>query len=330
MRINEPYPTDSPAHNRAMLRTAIHCPAFHHARLNGARSRRPVVAREQPVPGLEPQRLTASVSCLSSPDLRRCEDTVGAVRADVVVPEAEEVQSVSQFRPIGYLPIIQLAFEGAEEALDTPVLPGTGRVGALMLDAEPEETETKQAAGEHPLVIGAQATGPAIVFDQIQQASQQREAGFVGQCLQRETGAASVFEDTEESVIPTGGIAFTGEIQGPDEIVRDRSWLLLFQFFAQHGNLVLITADEITDIGLAHRHAPMGMAAVEDLSEASAAGLGHAGFQAQDLPPDPGRLRWSAMESGPGRMASPAAADAVRFQAEKGKQNEYQGADNGE
>lgn len=82
------------------------------------------------------------------------------VRSDVVEPEAEGVDFVLEALRLG-LPRTQIGeprqrefFEGGEEALDSPVLPGAVRGAALVVDADQEEDGAEEERAEIGLVVG--------------------------------------------------------------------------------------------------------------------------------------------------------------------------------
>ena len=58
------------------------------------------------------------------------------MRADVVVPVTEDIEVAVELREILHLPLVEFLFEGAEQALDSAVLPGAAGVGALVADAK--------------------------------------------------------------------------------------------------------------------------------------------------------------------------------------------------
>ena len=58
------------------------------------------------------------------------------MRTNVVVPTAKCGEVAVELREAGHLPLVELLFEGAEEALNPAVLPGAAGVGALVTDTE--------------------------------------------------------------------------------------------------------------------------------------------------------------------------------------------------
>ena len=58
------------------------------------------------------------------------------MQTDVVVPVAEYGEVAVELRHARHLPLVELLFEGAEQAFDSAVLPGTAGLGSLMANAE--------------------------------------------------------------------------------------------------------------------------------------------------------------------------------------------------
>ncbi len=79
------------------------------------------------------------------------------MRAEVVVPEAKEIQIPLGFWGLFDGPLANQLLEGLEESLDAPVLPGREGRGALMPDAEESESEPEERRGEDRLVVGPDA-----------------------------------------------------------------------------------------------------------------------------------------------------------------------------
>ena len=65
--------------------------------------------------------------------------------------------------------------EGAEEPLDTSVLPRSTSLGPLVSDAEPPEPEAEDSRRQHRLVVGTKAAGNAKSLDEVQDFSQNRD-----------------------------------------------------------------------------------------------------------------------------------------------------------
>lgn len=77
------------------------------------------------------------------------------VRTDAVVPVAKQIEVTVELREIGHVPLVELLFERAEEAFDSAVLPRAARIGALMTDAQPLQSDTKFVGGKNGFVVGS-------------------------------------------------------------------------------------------------------------------------------------------------------------------------------
>ena len=64
--------------------------------------------------------------------------------------------------------------EGAEEPLDTSVLPRSTSLGPLVSDSEPPEPEAEDRRRQHGFVVGTKAAGNAESLDDLQDFSQNR------------------------------------------------------------------------------------------------------------------------------------------------------------
>ena len=111
--------------------------------------------------------------------------------ADVVVPEPKDAEVAVELRQAGHLPLIELLFEGAEEAFDATILPGAAGVGALVADAKQFESVLEQAGGEDGhfdrlrtgFVVGAYRLGFTVNLDGGEQVGKEDARGFVVWCL---------------------------------------------------------------------------------------------------------------------------------------------------
>ncbi len=114
------------------------------------------------------------------------------MRADVVVPTAKYVEVAVELREVGHLPLVELLFEGAEEAFDPTVLPGAAGVGALVADAELLQAKAEFAGGEDGFVVGTDHLGFAVGMDHFAQAGEQGAGCLNGDaCLRLKAGACS-------------------------------------------------------------------------------------------------------------------------------------------
>lgn len=114
------------------------------------------------------------------------------MRPDVVVPIPENGQINIELPSTRNDPLIEFAFQCAEEALDPADLPGAARIGALVADAELLQTLAEYAGGENRhfdrlrtgFVVGADNFGFAVGADNFKQAGEQSSRGFILQGLQ--------------------------------------------------------------------------------------------------------------------------------------------------
>ena len=110
------------------------------------------ISRQQPFPCLEPKFLIGwfCVWVDAAPCFRRSFAVEILVRSDVVVPVTECVEIKVELFPHELLPhpqslsrkkgevnaLVELLFEGTEEAFDSTVLPRAAGISALVADAE--------------------------------------------------------------------------------------------------------------------------------------------------------------------------------------------------
>ncbi len=186
------------------------------------------------------------------------------MRADMVVPEAKEIQILLRFRGLFDGPLASQLLEGLEEPLDAPVLPWREGRGALMPDAEEPESEPEERRGEDGLIVGTDASWPAEVFDRVQDDAEDCDRGFVPYVAQSRAGAGTVVEEPEDGALVA---AFTEvrEVEGPHDVRGHRLWPPVLELAADAVDLVLAPADHIGDEGLADGHSPsMSVQVIED------------------------------------------------------------------
>lgn len=91
----------------------------------------------------------------------------------MVVPIAKCIEVAVELRDAYYLPLVELLFEGAEQAFDSAVLPRAAGISALVTDAEPFQPETEFVRSKNGFVVGTDDLGFAVSADDFKQASEQ-------------------------------------------------------------------------------------------------------------------------------------------------------------
>jgi hypothetical protein len=89
---------------------------------------------------------------------------------------------------------VELALQGAEEALDAAVLPGAVGVDSLAVYAKQEEAKAKCPGGEHGFIVGSQRAGFAVASDRVGEPCEQSPARLALQRIEPQDGAACVLE----------------------------------------------------------------------------------------------------------------------------------------
>ena len=138
------------------------------------------------------------------------------MRADMVVPETKEVQVFLRLAGV-QSPEAGDFLEGLEEALDTPVLPGSEGSRELMANAEEAEPEAEERRGEDRLVVGTDASRFAEEIDGVEDGAKDGDGGLALQVAERQTGAGTVVDQTEDSAL-AARLAEVGEVGGPDDV----------------------------------------------------------------------------------------------------------------
>lgn len=105
------------------------------------------------------------------------------MRSDMVVPVAEYIEVIVELYDVRHQPLVELVFEGAEQAFDPAVLPWATRCCALVTDAELLECAVKSARSEHTFVVGADDFGFAVGTNGLYQATEYGVGGFIMQRL---------------------------------------------------------------------------------------------------------------------------------------------------
>lgn len=122
------------------------------------------------------------------------------VRADMVVPVAKCFKVMVELRDACYLPLVEFLFEGAEQTLDSAVLPRASGVSKLVANTELLQPKTEFARSKNRFVVGADDFRFAVGEYDFADAGNQGARAFIAQCLQVQQGAAAVVEYAEQEM----------------------------------------------------------------------------------------------------------------------------------
>lgn len=162
------------------------------------------------------------------------------MRANVVVPVAEDGEVDVELSNVGHLPLIELLLEGAEQTFDPAVLPGAAGRGALVADAKMPQPLAEDFGGEYCFVVGTDGLRLAVGADGVFQAGEQCAGSFAGQCLQMQQGTTAVIDNAEQVMQSTLGVGFAGEVYTPDAVARDNFGWTVFEVTAQDLDFVAV------------------------------------------------------------------------------------------
>lgn len=213
------------------------------------------------------------------------------MRPDVVVEEAEFFERSVQCVERLDAELIEFAFQGAEETLHTPVLPGAMKISSLVADAEQKEGEAKYFGREDRFIVGPDDARLAVAPDRLDEFQDQGPRAFALKRFEPERPAAGVFQDRKNQTRAAIERRFARQIEPPDEVARHGLGLGALDLPAYDVDFVAMCSDDLRDEGLADGHlSPPGKAATEAVGNLAAAGMRHQGFQANSLPLDPRRF----------------------------------------
>ena len=98
-------------------------------------------------------------------------------------------------------------------------------------------------------------------------------------------------DDTKQEMQTAPRVGFAGEVYSPDEIARDVFWFCVFEVAAQDFDFVVVLLQDLMNVGFAYGDfAGGGKAAVADVGDTAASGLGHKRFEADDFCFEPFRF----------------------------------------
>ncbi len=254
----------------------------------------------------------------AGPHFRRGAALEVVMRSDVVVPRANLRQAGGKLRAIVYGCLREGGLHRADEALDAAILPGTAGIRALRPDAQEPQCKSEPSRGKDRFVVGAHILRRAIPPERADEVLQQGQRRLVTELAQAQTGATRVIEDSQHHMLRSLRVRLDCQIHSPNQIARDRAGHAVFEPPSYTKDCILVSADRIGDESFADGHLrSTRKAPIEAVRDGATAGLGHQGFQTDDLfshpggfgrrvgpahrPPDAG-----ARPVGPGLRAQPA------------------------
>ena len=209
------------------------------------------------------------------------------MRLNMVVVKAKFINRLLQRRFRVDLNVADCAFEGAEKAFDTAVLPRRMRVAFLMSIAERFQACFKLFRHKCAVIVSTNRFGLAEscdqAFDQLQNAS----CAFVDK-TQRQIFAAAVIDHADQKVRAAADVDVS-KIQRPD-LIRAHGFGRFLKIFAQAQPFVARFLFQLCDKGLTHRFAPADEFGIKGSGDSSTAGIFHQRQQPQHLGFHPARL----------------------------------------
>lgn len=212
------------------------------------------------------------------------------MRAHRVVPDTEIFQQIVQCIAGIDFELIELLFQRAEQALDTPIHPRATRRAELLLDTCDAASPAEDPAAKDARVVRAERTRHAISTDGDEHMPQECPRILALERVQGEELAAAVVDDAEDGMVVAKGVPLARHVDGPCVVDRYGSGRATFDVAAQQLDLVAMFAERVAHERFADRHAVAdGMDAVEELFDGTTSLTGQCG-QAKDFLYHPGRF----------------------------------------
>lgn len=212
------------------------------------------------------------------------------VRSQFVVPMAEVDQQCIDSAPVPQAQPLEHAFQGSEQALNAPVLPGAVNVTALMGNAQPLQTPREHPSGEAGFVVRAHKSRPSPLRDGQTQVSQQRPAAFVRKPSKPHSQPAAVIDDAQDGVNLAVHIGSPGHVQTPAMVDGSRFGRSTANGLARLSHRQHVLPQHPVHVGLADSHLAMREHAVEGQRDEPATSLRQMSLQQHQLAQHPGRF----------------------------------------
>jgi len=215
--------------------------------------------------------------------------------SEMVVAGPDLAQCAIELIGVAHGSLREHGFHGADEALDSSILPGTAGINALRADAQEPQRQAESPRGEDRFVIGPHPSRRVVSPTGLDQVPQHRQGRLVGQPLQPQAGAAGMIQDRQHQMLSPLPVGLDQQIHTPDEVAWHRPRRGVFELPARKEDGIVMPPDRVRDIGFADSHLfADGEAAVKEMRDGAAARVRHKRFEADDFAPDPRGFRVSA------------------------------------
>ncbi len=210
------------------------------------------------------------------------------MQTNVVVPGSKQIEIGLKITVNAATQAPEL-FECADEALDSPVLPGSKRRGPSRPDTQDRETRAEESRGEDSLIVGAQDLGAAIPLDGVDQSAEHDQTTLGPKFAQGDARARAMVDDTENGPLSKVVLGIR-EVERPDPVASHWPRSASADVAPDLGEEMSVMTEDVGDVGLADGLATPVMHVIEGCCDLAAAIVGHACLEPQDFRSHASRL----------------------------------------
>jgi hypothetical protein len=204
------------------------------------------------------------------------------VRANFVVPLAEDCQGGHKLACVADNDWVEALLECAEQSLDASIHPGAAHGRAFMANADEGERRMEQTGCELRGVVGADCARLAVFADRDKEVAQKRPGVGPGDQPRGDRQARAVVDDAKDIVGVAISIAFAGKVESPFSVDRNFDRLARSEFLSPCFDRVAMEKHDLVNIAFADRLF-LRMDAVEGVGEFGEAEAREMGAQANQV-----------------------------------------------